>query len=124
MAERRPLFRNSATGEIQEVLDGDTLVGGGDSPPRQERFIVRTNGDGVADITFNQPFTNPHIALAVESVQGGARATTVEFTNLTSTGVRVATIVQGSNVSLLGLIALSPASLEAANVHVTVTELA
>ena len=49
--------------------------------------------------------------------------TTAEFTNLSSTGVRVKTVLQGSSISTLGLIALQPPAFETATVHVTVTEL-
>lgn len=105
---------NPFTGTFDEV---------GGSPPRQERFIVTTNGDGVADISFSQPFANPHIALAVKAVRSDERATWAEFTNLTSNGVRIKTTLAGRSESLLGLIVFVPPSFESATVHVTVTEL-
>lgn len=93
--------------------------------PRTARYIVTTNGSGNATIAFTPAFTQPHIALAVQSTDtGDNRQVSAEFSGLSGAGVSLKTTREGSNVSLLGLIMLSPTTRASTVVHVTVTELA
>lgn len=90
---------------------------------RVEYYQVTTGDDGLAEITFAEPFTNPHIGLAVKAERSDERPTWAEWTDLTSTGVTIKTTLAGGSASLLGLIAFQPPKAEDATVHVTVTEL-
>lgn len=91
---------------------------------RTEHFQVITGEDGLANITFSEPFTNPHISMAVKAERSDERPTWAEWTGLTSTGVTIKTTLAGGSASLLGIIAFQPPKAEDATVHVTVTEIA
>lgn len=83
---------------------------------RQEHYKVTTETGGSVRITFDPPFTNPHVTFAVQAERSDERVTTAEFTALSGDGVTIRTVLQGSS-------AFVPTKFETATVHVTITEL-
>lgn len=83
---------------------------------RVEHYKVTTETGGSVRITFDPPFTDPHIAFAVQAERSDERVTTAEFSGLSGEGVTIRTVLQGSS-------AFVPTKFETATVHVTVTEI-